>query len=141
MVLGHVPRHIPGRGRRQHQQGVNHQQPHPSHGQGDHHGNGDGEHRLLPEHLHPTAVRQGRVYGGEHQLVEGQNPQQHHQGQNGRQQANLSRLHRQNIADEQAVEFGEGAPPQGGQEDAKRHSSGGEDTDDGIAGQMGSAAH
>ena len=91
MVLPHVPGHIPGGCRREHQQGVNDQQAHPGHGYRDHHGDGGGEHRLLPEHPHPPAVRQGRVDGGQHELIEGAQPQQYHNQKDHRQQGDKIR--------------------------------------------------
>ena len=69
MVLPHVPGQVPGRRRGQHQQRIDDQQAHPGHGQGDHHGDGDGEHRLLPEHPDAPAVGQGGVDGGEHEGI------------------------------------------------------------------------
>src|SRR5699024_1415136 len=122
---------------RQDQQGVDDQQAYPGHGHGDHHGNGHGEDGLLPEHLDAPAVSQGGVDGGEHQSVEGAQPQHYHHQQNNRQQGDLSRFHTEDITDEQTVELGKAAAVKGGDKDAQSHGGGGEHTNHRVAGHVG----
>ena len=57
--------------------------------------------------------------------------------QNQGQQADLGRLHRQDITDKQVVELGEGPPIQSGQENAQGHGGGGKHPDHRVAGHGG----
>ena len=74
MILTHVSGDVPGRCPGQHQQGVDHQQAHPGHGDGHDHSDGGGKQGFLPENLDAAAVRQGRMDRGEHELIEGTDP-------------------------------------------------------------------
>ena len=141
MVFPEIPGHIPGGGGGEDQQGIDDHQAHPAHGQGDHHGDGDGEQRLIaPDRDAPGGGQLG-MDRGEHQPVGGEDPQHDHRQQHRRQQADFPRRHRENVADQILVELGEGAAVHGGDEDTQGHGGGGEDADDGLGGLVGAAFH
>ena len=68
----------------------------------------------------------------QHQMIRPEYPQQHDRQQNQRQQPDLLRGDRQDIADEIAVEFCKAPPAERDDKNAQRDSRGGKDADDGV---------
>ena len=136
MILSQVPGDVPRSRSGEHQQGVDHQQAHPAHGDSDHYGDGGGKQEVLPHHPDPPAVRQGLVDGGEDHMVEGGDPQDQKQDQDHRQKPDLPGGHAENVANEQSVEPGEALPSQCTEKNAQSHRRRGEDADGCVAGHL-----